>query len=159
MDSSTSKTGKITGAYNYDGGAVDVMRSYGNNVGFLTMTGGNITGNKAAGAESGAGGGAGGFYLANDSGGFTITGGRIFGNTVASAASAGGVLCAGAGKLTVGGTAEISGNQKTVASVTTDSNVYLPNNATIACSGLTRRVHRGHHAASCRLLGCRHHGQ
>lgn len=140
MDSSTADVnsqGKITGAYNYGGGAVDVMRSYGNNVGFLTMTGGIITGNKAVGAESGTGGGAGGVYLANDSGGFTMTGGRIFGNTVTSAASAGGVLCAGAGKLTVGVTAEISGNQKTVASVTTDSNVYLSNNATIACSGLT----------------------
>lgn len=108
MDSSTADVnsqGKITGAYNYDGGAVDVMRSYGNNVGFLTMTGGIITGNKAVGAESGTGGGAGGVYLANDCGGFTMTGGRIFGNTVTSAASAGGVLCAGAGQLTVGAAA------------------------------------------------------
>lgn len=103
MESSTAdfnSQGKITGAYNYDGGA-------------------------------------GGVYLANDCGGFTMTGGRIFGNTVTSAASAGGVLCAGAGKLTVGGTAKISGNQKIVASGTTDSNVYLPENATIICSADT----------------------
>lgn len=73
MDSSTSKTGKITGAYNYDGGAVDVMRSYGNNVGFLTMTGGNITGgwNSTAGSQSG------GVYAG---GTFIMAGGEISGN-------------------------------------------------------------------------------
>ncbi len=79
MDSSTAdfnSQGKITGAYNYDGGAVDVMRSYDNNVGFLTMTGGIITGNKAVGAESGTGGGV---YSGTS---FRMTGGEIFGNFV-----------------------------------------------------------------------------
>ncbi|MEA5041869.1 MAG: hypothetical protein VB053_04920 [Oscillibacter ruminantium] len=79
MDSSTADVnsqGKITGAYNYDGGAVDVMRSYDNNVGFLTMTGGIITGNKAVGAESGTGGGV---YSGTS---FRMTGGEIFGNFV-----------------------------------------------------------------------------
>lgn len=143
MDSSTidvDSQGTIKGAYNYDGGAVDVTKNTNSNPGFLTMTGGVITGNKAAGAKSGPDGGAGGVYLANDCGGFTMTGGRIFRNTVTSETSAGGVLLAGNAescKLTVGGTAEISGNNKTVDTTTTYSNVFLPNHATIACSAET----------------------
>jgi len=70
QDSSTSKTGKITGGYNNGGGAVDVV----NTGGSLVMTGGSITGNKAT------SGGAGGSYVDGDCKGFTMTGGSITNN-------------------------------------------------------------------------------
>lgn len=107
-DSSGSNTGKITGGYTENGGAV-------NNTGTLNIEGGTITNNRAE--ENG-----GGIYNA---GTLNLTGGRIIGN--ASDGSGSGVYNCADGTLNMSGSPVVKDNVK--------GNLYLQGSSVINVTG------------------------
>jgi len=124
-DSSTEKSGMITGGTGAAIGISSIGGGVYNTGGTLIITGGTITGNTAS-----LGGGVANVDNGEAKGTFIMTGGTITGN--AGWTKGGGVF--NEGIMKVSGTANISGNKNGTEAAAAASNVYLSSGKTITVS-------------------------